>query len=94
MTSDLGNIAHRNLNNDTGGSNHHNFMIVIYRFDAHNTAGFFSDLIATQSLTSSLLEPELIQFIANIARKLLNPQWRAQALEAKTPEQLNALFEE
>ena len=34
------------------------------------------------------------QFIANIARKLLNPQWRAQALDAKTPEQLNALFEE
>ena len=34
------------------------------------------------------------QFIANIARKLLNPQWRAQALDAKTPEQLNALFAE
>ena len=34
------------------------------------------------------------QFIANIARKLLNPQWRAQALDAKTPEQLHALFEE
>ena len=34
------------------------------------------------------------QFIANIARKLLNPQWRAKALAAVTPEQLNALFEE
>ena len=34
------------------------------------------------------------QFIANIARKLLNPQWRARAVEAKTPEQLNALFED
>lgn len=34
------------------------------------------------------------QFIANIARKLLNPQWRARAVEANTPEQLNALFEE
>ena len=34
------------------------------------------------------------QFIANIARKLLNPQWRTQALDAKTPEQLNALFED
>lgn len=34
------------------------------------------------------------QFIANIARKLLNPEWRAKALAATTPEQLNALFEE
>ena len=34
------------------------------------------------------------QFIAKIARKLLNPQWRAQALDAKTPEQLNSLFAE
>lgn len=34
------------------------------------------------------------QFIAKIARKLLNPQWREKALVATTPEQLNALFEE
>lgn len=32
------------------------------------------------------------QFIANIARKLLNPEWKASALVATTPEQLNALF--
>ena len=34
------------------------------------------------------------QVIAKIARKLLSPLWRVKALEAITPEQLNALFEE
>ena len=34
------------------------------------------------------------QVIAKIACKLLNPKWRAQALDATTPEQLNALFAE
>ena len=34
------------------------------------------------------------QVIAKVARKLLNPQWRAQALSATTPELLNALFVE
>lgn len=34
------------------------------------------------------------QVIAKIARKLLNPQWRIKAIEATSPEQLNALFEE
>ena len=32
------------------------------------------------------------QFIAKIARKLLNPEWKSSALVATTPEQLNALF--
>ncbi|WP_297701990.1 PTS sugar transporter subunit IIA [uncultured Fibrobacter sp.] len=34
------------------------------------------------------------QVIAKIARKLLNPQWRAKALAATTPEELTTLFEE
>lgn len=34
------------------------------------------------------------QFIAKIARKLLNPEWKATALVADTPEKLSALFAE
>lgn len=34
------------------------------------------------------------QFIAKIARKLLNPEWKTTALAADTPEKLSALFAE
>ena len=62
MSSDYGYVSHRNLNNDTLGCNHHYFVIVINCFDSDYISCLFGNLVASYTLTATLLNIEFFKF--------------------------------